>query len=209
MLASTSARMFGRSAAASSLAARTALPSIANVSFARRTFSASARTQNDDAALLDSIKSKLKDSMRAKDSTSSTVLRSLLSEYQYAQKQPNATSGSSTASLSTVLQKALAKRTEAAAQFRAATPSPREDLAEKEDAEAKIIKAFLPEPMTRDELDGVVRQVVESVRASAGGAGVEAKKLVGQVIKGVNAIVDKSRVTGGEISKAVNDILKS
>ncbi|CAD6892558.1 unnamed protein product [Tilletia controversa] len=208
MLVPTSTRVLARSAAASPLTCA-ASSSFSHVRLAQRTFSASARKQDDDAALLESIKSKLKDSMRARDSTSSTVLRSLLSEYQYAQKQPNAASGTgSPASLSVVLQKAAAKRAEAAAQFRAATPSPREDLAEKEDAEAKIIKAFLPEPMSREELEGVVRQVLDSIRGSADGAGVEAKKLVGQVIKGVNAVVDKARVTGGEVSKAVNDILK-
>jgi len=168
-------------------------------------FSSSPRWQ-DDATTLDKIKAQLKDSMRAKDTNASTVLRSVLSEYQYAQKQPNAAGGA--ASLSSVLQKAVAKRVEAAAQYRAATPSPREDLAEKEDAEAKMIRAFLPEPMGKDELEAIIKQALADVQSSAQGAGTEVKKLAGQVIKAVNAKVDKARVTGAEISKAVTEYLK-
>ncbi|KAK0523723.1 hypothetical protein OC834_001496 [Tilletia horrida] len=172
----------------------------------QRSFSVSPRALNADADadLLASIKTQLKESMRAKDSSRSTVLRSLLSDFEYAKKQPNA---GGEASLSAVLQKAVARRTDAAAQFRAATPSPREDLAEKEDAEAKIIQAFLPEPMSADELGRVVREVLDEVRAAAA-PGAELRKLAGQVIKGVNAKVDKARVTGAEISKAVTELLK-
>ncbi|KAK0560689.1 hypothetical protein OC861_006176 [Tilletia horrida] len=191
------ARLFVRSSLTAAAAARR-VPTL-SVSQSRL-FSASIIVK-DDAALLDKIKTQLKDAMRAKDSSTSTVLRSLLSEYQYAQKQPN----NANVSLSSVLQKAVAKRVEAAAQFRAATPAPRTDLADKEDTEAKLIQTFLPEPMTRAELESVVQEVVDQVRST----GTEAKKLVGQVMKALNAKLDKARVSGGgaEISKVVNEVL--
>lgn len=100
--------------------------------------------------------------------------------------------------LISVLQKALAKRQDSAQQFRDARPA-REDLASKEDTEADLIKSFLPEQIPAEELTKVVEQAVADAKA----AGIEGKKLMGDVMKRVSTQVDKARAPGAMISDAV------
>lgn len=86
------------------------------------------------------VKSSIKDAMKAKDTLTTTVLRSILSDHQYSQKQK----GNNPASkISKLMTKAISRRKDAAKQFRAAKP-PREDLAEQEEKEAAVLEAFLP-----------------------------------------------------------------
>lgn len=104
--------------------------------------------------------------------------------------------GNSKVSLSSILQKAIAKRQDSSKQFRAAS---REDLAGKEDKEATLIQAFLPEQMSIQELEGIVSEAISSIQSS----GVTGKKMVGEVMKAVVAKVDKSKAPGSLISEVV------
>ncbi|MCO5599786.1 hypothetical protein L7F22_053893 [Adiantum nelumboides] len=153
------------------------------------------------------IKDDLKNAMRSKDSFASTVFRSLLSEQQYAQKSQqisnNSSKNSTTSTMISIIQKALAKRQESAKQFRAANPS-REDLAEKEDKEADLIRKFLPEQISKEELDSVVKAAIEEAKK----AGIDGKKLMGEVMKRVSGQIDKARAPGGLISEAVKKLLQ-
>lgn len=168
------------------------------------------------------IKTELKDAMRSKDSFKSTVLRvsqckisshpytalnkatfgtllkGLLSDHQYAEKAGN----SSASNLASILQKAVGKRQESSRQFRAAKPA-REDLAEKEDREASLIQEFLPKQIPIEELESIVNQVIQEVQKS----GTSGKKIIGEVMKGVAAKVDKSRAPGSVISEVVRKLL--
>lgn len=101
-----------------------------------------------------------------------------------------------------IVQKAVAKRQESARQFRAAKP-PREDLAEKEDREASLIKAFLPEQISAQELESIVRRAIDEAKA----AGSEGKKIMGDVMKQVNGQVDKARAPGALVSETVRRLL--
>lgn len=86
------------------------------------------------------VKDAIKEAMKAKDTLKTTVLRSILSEHQYSQKQKGNNPASKIAKLMT---KAIARRKDAAKQFRAAKP-PREDLADQEEKEAAVLETFLP-----------------------------------------------------------------
>ncbi len=59
-----------------------------------------------------------------------------------------------------VLKKAVKQRKEAAEQFKAGG---REDLAEKEEKEAEIIKEFLPEEMTEEEIAKIVEECIAEI----------------------------------------------
>ena len=159
--------------------------------------------------------------MRAKDSQTSTVLRvspasapapapalwltsppvlamlptqSILSEQQYAAKQ----SGGTPATLSSLLQKAVARRREAATQFR---QGQRDDLAEKEEEEAVILERFLPRQMSVEEVEAVAKQALAEL------GDVDGKKKLGALIKAVNARVDRSAAPGAIVSKACANVL--
>lgn len=79
--------------------------------------------------------------MKAKDSLTSTVLRSIVSEHQYSAKQK----GNQVSKVSKLITKAIKRRQDTAKQFRDAKP-PREDLAEQEEKEAAVLQTFLPDP---------------------------------------------------------------
>lgn len=121
-----------------------------------------------------------------------------MSEHQYAEKSGNPNA----ANLASILQKAMSKRQESSRQFRAAKPA-REDLAEKEDREAFFIQEFLPKQMPIEELESIIGQVIEEVQKS----GTSGKKVIGEVMKGVAAKVDKSRAPNSVISEIVRKLL--
>lgn len=172
-----------------------------------RSLHASRILKDSEEDLMKRIKDDLKNAMRSKDSFASTVFRSLLSEQQYAQKAQqisnNSSKNSTTSTMISIIQKAIAKRQESAKQFRAANPS-REDLAEKEDKEADLIRKFLPEQISKEELDTVVKAAIEEAKK----AGIDGKKLMGEVMKRVSGQIDKARAPGGLISEAVKKLLQ-
>ncbi len=96
--------------------------------------------EDPEALLLAKVKSGIKEAMKAKDSLTSTVLRSIVSEHQYSAKQK----GNQVSKVSKLITKAIKRRQETAKQFRAAKP-PREDLAEQEEKEAAVLEKFLPQ----------------------------------------------------------------
>lgn len=68
-----------------------------------------------------------------------------MTDLQYAQKT-KMQANQKAPSVIKMLQKGIKKRTEAAKVFRAAKPTPRVDLAEKEEREVSILEALLPKP---------------------------------------------------------------
>ncbi|GAC99890.1 hypothetical protein PHSY_007493 [Pseudozyma hubeiensis SY62] len=97
--------------------------------------------EDPEALLLAKVKSGIKEAMKAKDSLTSTVLRSIVSEHQYSAKQK----GNQVSKVSKLITKAIKRRQDTAKQFRDAKP-PREDLAEQEEKEAAVLQTFLPDP---------------------------------------------------------------
>lgn len=66
-----------------------------------------------------------------------------------------------------------------------------------------IIQKLLPEQMSVQELESVVKQVVEQLRQE----GSSGKKMMGEAMKAVSAKVDKSRAPGSVVSEAVRRLL--
>ncbi|HEX2141299.1 MAG TPA: GatB/YqeY domain-containing protein, partial [Candidatus Limnocylindria bacterium] len=86
----------------------------------------------------------------------------------------------------------MKQRRESIEQFRAGG---REELAAAEEAEAKILAEFLPDPMDAEELDAVVRETIAATGAS-GPAGMG--KVMGAVMPKV-----RGRADGKQVSAAV------
>ncbi len=95
-----------------------------------------------------------------------------------------------------LIQKSLKQREDAAKQYQAAN---RNDLYEKEMAEADILKTYLPKQMSEDELTEVIKTIIADEGASS-------MKDMGKVMKSVTAQVGSS-ADGKTISTLVKKLL--
>ena len=91
-----------------------------------------------------------------------------------------------------VVTRALKRRREAAEQMRAGG---REELAEKEEAEAELLKVYLPPPLTEEEVRGMIQEIV------AGGA-----DQMGPVMGKIMPLV-RGRFDGKEVNRLVREEL--
>lgn len=140
-------------------------------------------------AILDTIKSDLQDAMRAGEKPRVQALRLVLSELQKASKEGSEDEPA-------VLRRERKRRLEAARAYREAG---REDLADGEESEARLIGSYLPAELSDDEL----RQVVErAVRES----GAESLRDMGRAMGSAMAAVD-GRAEGGRVSGLVKAAL--
>ena len=135
------------------------------------------------------IKSDVASAMKAGERDRVAALRLVLSELQKAAKDGD---GDELA----VLRRERKRRREAAEAYRGAA---REDLAEGEDFEAKMIEAYLPAELSDEQLDALVGQAIAET-------GAESPRDMGKVIKHVMAAAD-GRADGRRVSTKVKDAL--
>lgn len=95
-----------------------------------------------------------------------------------------------------LLQTQVKQRQDSIEQFR---QGGREDLAEKDEAQVKIIEEYLPQQMSDDDLQAFVKQGIEE-------SGAEGPKDMGKVMGLLNKRAD-GRVDGRRLSAAVRDAL--
>lgn len=114
-------------------------------------------------ALIDDIKNELKESMKAKDSVKTMVLRGLISgftnELVASGKTPQDTVTDEMAM--TVITRQSKQRKDSIEQFE---KGGRDDLAEKEKVELAMLQVYLPELMSRDE----IQKIAEAKKAELG-----------------------------------------
>ncbi len=116
-------------------------------------------------SIQDKIISDIKEAMKAKDQDKLRVLRSLkakLMEKEISERKGGEAKLTDEQAVE-VLMKAAKQRKESIDQFE---DGGREDLAENEKKELKIIEAYLPEMMSEDEVRDVVKQKIEQLGAS-------------------------------------------
>ncbi|KAK1641146.1 Yqey-like protein-domain-containing protein [Colletotrichum phormii] len=143
--------------------------------------------------LLATLKTDLKTAMRAKDAPRLSVLRSVLSATNNAAKtdSPIATD----AQLVALLRKTQRATQDAATQFRAAG---RDDLADKEDTQAKVMAEYIASSgvvtVTEADVRVLIQKAVEdSVAAGKTGLG-EVMKLINKATQDKDLEVEKKRV---------------
>jgi uncharacterized protein YqeY len=93
-----------------------------------------------------------------------------------------------------VIKKMAKQRKESMEQYQAAN---RQDLVDKEAAELKVIEAYLPTQMSRDQVEAVVTQVIAETKASS-------IKDMGSVMKAVVA-----KTAGAADNKVISEIIKA
>ncbi|MBW3652212.1 MAG: GatB/YqeY domain-containing protein [Actinobacteria bacterium] len=139
--------------------------------------------------LADTVKQDVASAMRAGEKERVGALRLVLSELQKAAKEGK---GDELA----VLRRERKRRLESAAAFRDAG---RAELAAGEEAEARIIEAYLPAELSDDELRAIVAAAVAQT-------GARSPKEMGQVMKAAMATVG-ARADGKRVSALVREAL--
>lgn len=109
------------------------------------------------------IMEQLKEAMKAKDTIALEALRAIKSEILLL-KTSGAGSEVSDAQEIALLQKMIKQRKEAAEQF---TANSRNELADKEMAQAAVIQKFLPEQLSAEELETKLKEIIERTGATS------------------------------------------
>ncbi len=112
-------------------------------------------------ALIDELKNAQKDAMRAKDKVRLGTIPMALAAIK--QKEIDEQITLDDTAILAVLTKMVKQRVDAASQFDAAN---RDDLASKEREEIVVIEAFLPKPLSEDELNSLIDDAMASTGAS-------------------------------------------
>ena len=144
--------------------------------------------------LIAEIKEQLQDAMREGDAVRRDALRLILSSLQGAQKELQRELHEDEELQ--VLQRERKKRLEAAEAFRAAG---REEQAEKEEDELDVLEEFMPEPISEDELEQIVDDVIAEVGATS-------MRDIGRVMADVMPQV-AGRADGSAVSQLVREKL--
>lgn len=140
-------------------------------------------------AILDTVQNDLRDAMRAREKPRVGALRLLLSELQKASKEGSEDELA-------VLRRERKRRLEAARAYREAG---REDLADGEESEAKLIGSYLPAEISDGELHEIVDRAVRE-------SGAESVRDMGRAMGAVMAAVD-GRADGARVSGLVRAVL--
>jgi uncharacterized protein YqeY len=136
------------------------------------------------------VQSDVTASLKAGDRERANALRLIVNELQKAAKEGNADEVA-------VLQRERKRRIEAAEAYREAA---REDLADAEQREAKIIEAYMPAQLSDEELRAIVGDVVAQ-------SGASSPKEMGKVMSTVMPHV-KGRADGKRVSAVVQELLQ-
>jgi hypothetical protein len=145
-------------------------------------------------SLIAEIKEQLEAAMRAGEAERRDALRLILSSLQGAEKELQRPLHEDEELQ--VLQRERKKRIEAAEAFRAGD---REEQAEKEEAELDVLEEFMPEPLSEDELEEIVDDVIAEVGATS-------MRDIGRVMADVMPQV-AGRADGSAVSQLVREKL--
>ncbi len=146
-------------------------------------------------SLQERISAELKAAMLARDADRLSTLRLLKSALGYAQIERK-TENLPDADVVAVVQKEVKKRRDSIEQFE---KGGRAELAAKEKQEIAVLESFLPQPLSPEDLDKLVRDTIQEVGATG-------KKDMGAVIKAVQAKA-AGRADGRTISGLVGKLL--
>jgi uncharacterized protein len=141
------------------------------------------------------LAAEIKSAMLARDADRLSTLRLLKSALGYVALEKQ-TETLSDADFLAVVQKEVKKRRDASEQFQAGG---RAELAAKELAELKVLEVFLPQPLSAEELEALVKACIQE-------SGATSKKDMGAVIRAAQAKA-AGRAEGKVISQLVGRLL--
>jgi uncharacterized protein YqeY len=145
-------------------------------------------------SLKDKLSDDLKQALKEGDDVGKRTLRVLISAVHNAEIEKGAPLDDS--GVLAVIAKQAKQRRESAEEFRKGN---RQDLVEREEAEAAVLQTYLPAAMSREEIAAAARQVIAEV-------GAQGPRDVGKVMP---VLVKQlaGRAEGSEISAVVRELL--
>lgn len=145
--------------------------------------------------LLDRLTQEIKSAMLARDADRLSTLRLLKSAIGYVQIERK-TDELSDSDVIAVIQKEIKKRRDSVEQY---DKGGRPELAAREKQEITVLESFLPQPLSPDELEQLIRAVIQETGATS-------RKEMGAVIKTVQTKA-AGRADGKSISAIVSRLL--
>lgn len=150
------------------------------------------------STLKDQLQADMKSHMKSGNRMALTTVRNVLGEINTREKSGKTPVELDDVQTVSLLQKEAAKRRDTA---RIYTEAGETDRAAAEIAEAEVIEAYLPAPLTREDVEAIVDRAIAQLRE----AGTEpSMRQMGQVMKPVTA-----EVAGRFDGKAVSEIVRS
>ncbi len=140
----------------------------------------------------------IKDAMRNKDKIRLATLRDAKSKFMLEQTKTGSTDELSDAEVIKILSKLNRQRLETSEVYKS---QGREDLAEDEIAQAKVLSEFLPKALTEDEIKAKVEEIIVQL-------GVSSMRDMGKVM-GVASAEMEGRADGKVIAQFVRETLLS
>lgn len=144
------------------------------------------------------LQTELKESMLARDELRTSVLRMLISAIRYYQiGKSGDRNEASDEIVMNVIQSEAKKRNDAITLY---TEANRPELAEKEEAELKILQKYLPEQLSEEEIRKFIDEAISQTGASSP---ADMGKLMGSLMPKV-----KGKADGGLVSRLVKEKLQ-
>lgn len=143
--------------------------------------------------LFDKISEDIKAAMKARDKVRLETLRNIKKVFLEAKTAPGANDTLEDADALKILQKLAKQGHESAQTF---ISNNRQDLADEELAQVKVIEEYLPKPLSTDEIEGIVKGIIEQTGASS-------MKDMGKVMG-----MASKQMAGKADGKVISDIVK-
>jgi uncharacterized protein YqeY len=146
-------------------------------------------------SMLEHIQADTKQAMRDRDREKTAALRMLSAAIQNGEIEAGRPLNEDEEQV--LLRRQLKQRDESAEAFRKAG---RDEQADKEEAEAKVVREYLPAPLSGEELDAIVDQAIQETGATS-------MKEMGAVMGRATALAE-GRAEGRELSTQVRNRLQ-
>lgn len=141
-------------------------------------------------ALEQQIQKDIMAAMKAKDQVRLNAVRSIKSAILLAKTAEGASGELTDGDIVKLIQKLAKQRKEAAEQYAAAG---RQELADNELAEAEVLGVYLPKPLSPEELEAKLREIISEVGASAPS---DMGKVMGVATKRLAGLADGKAISG-------------
>jgi len=144
--------------------------------------------------LKEQIKNDIKAAMRAKENHKRDTLRNIQAAIKQIEVDQRIEADD--AAVEKILMKYAKQREDAIVQFKEAG---RDDLVKKDEMELALVMSYLPEPMSDDELESILKEVIINTGAAS-------MKDMGKVMGAAKSAIG-SRADGGRINQIVKKLL--
>lgn len=146
--------------------------------------------------LFDQISNDIKEAMKARDKVRLDTLRNIKKVFLEAKTAPGANDELTDDAAMKILQKLAKQGKESAATY---VQQGRQDLADDELAQVAVIEGYLPKPLTDEEIEATVKEIIAQTGASS-------IKEMGKVM-GIASKQMAGKADGGKISQIVKKLL--